>query len=174
MNEEVKEKKNKKEKTGKLNIKKFFSDNKKAIIIAVVAFLVVVLVIIGSVTLFGKSNALPNQKEHMESRLKELAKEFYEVQYYPNLANSKTGEAMTDDEKKAFAQKYKDTGITIDLASLARLYGDEKDKILEEFKNNDKACNYDNTKVVIYPKDPYNVSSYEVKIILDCGFEEEK
>ncbi len=174
MNEDLKEEKNKKEKTSKFDIKKFFGENKKAIGIAVAAFIVVVVVIVGAVSLFGESHALPNQKEHLESRLKELSKEFYEVQYYPNLANSKTGEAMTDDEKKAFAQKYKDTGITIDLASLARLYGDKKDEIMDEFKNGDKACNYDNTKVVIYPKDPYTVNSYEVKVILDCGFEEEK
>ncbi|MCM1053585.1 MAG: hypothetical protein NC483_06405, partial [Ruminococcus sp.] len=112
-------------------------------------------------------------QEILETRLKELAKDFYEVKYYPNLTNSKTGEVMTEKEKKEFATKFKDSGITIDLSSLSRLYGDEKDAILEEFKNEGKPCDYENTKVKIFPKSPYESTSYEVEIFLECGFEEE-
>ncbi len=172
-NENLEEKKGKKGITS-FDIKAFFNDNKKAVGIGAAALVVVVIVIVGVTLLFGKSHALPNQKEVLENRLKELAKEFYEVHYYPNLVSSTTKKPMTDEEKKEFAQKFKDTGITLDLSGLARLYGEQKDSILEEFKNGDKACNYDNTKVVIYPKDPYAINSYEIDVKLDCGFEEEK
>lgn len=173
MNEEVKVKKNKK-RIEISEIKKFVLDNKKTFIVSGVALLLVIIVIVGSVVLFGKGSSMSNKEDELNKRLKELGKEFYEVQYYPNLVNSKTGKLMSDDEKKEYAEKFKDTGIKIDLDSLARIYGSEKDKILEEFKNEDKACNYNNTRIIIWPKAPYEISSYEIETILDCGFDNNK
>lgn len=151
-------------------VKKFCKDNKKAIMVGIVVLLVVFLVI-GGVSLFSKKGKNDTQ-EKLENRLRELAKEFYEVKYYPNLINSTTNEVMSDEEKKSFIERFKETGITIDLDSLARLFGEKKEEILAEFKNEDKTCNYTNTKIVIKPREPYNVNSYDIEVSLDCDFEE--
>ena len=36
-------------------------------------------------------------------------------------------------------------------------------------KDNNKKCDYDNTKAVVYPKEPYKKNSYNIRIQLDCG-----
>lgn len=171
-NENLEEKKDKKG-VASFDIKAFFNNNKKAISVGAVAFILVVVVIVGATLLFGKSHALPNQEEVLENKMKELAKDFYENRYYPGLTDPKTNKPKSDDEKKDTVKKYKDTGITISLAAIVRLYSDEdKENILNEFKNEDKDCDYSKTNVVIYPKDPYTIDSYDVKVNLSCGFEE--
>lgn len=153
-------------------VKKFCKDNKKAIMVGIGVLLIVFLVI-GGVSLFSKKGK-DNTQKLLENRLRELAKEFYEVKYYPNLINQTTNEVMNDEEKKSFVERFKETGITIDLDSLARLFGEKKEAILEEFKNEDKACNYENTKIMIKPKEPYGITSYDIEVSLDCGFTEKK
>lgn len=170
---DTKDQKTKKEKKGKTDFKKLIADNKKWIIIGLVVLLVVIIAVVLIICLSGSKDKESNQKEKLEARMGELAKNFYEVQYYPGLSKS-DGSKMSDDEKKEFAAKFKDTGITVGLDSLARVNAQEKEDILKEFVNEKtgKKCDVNNTKVIIYPKDPYKSDSYTFEVILDCGFDE--
>ena len=62
--------------------------------------------------------------------------------------------------------------IKIDLENLART-SENKDELLNKFvnkKTGDK-CNVTNTKITIYPKDPFGQKDYNVETNIDCGFE---
>ncbi len=144
----------------------------KVLIIAIISAVIIALLIVGILCLFKKEPE--SQEIKLENRLKELAKDFYEEKYYPNLVSSKTNEPMTEEEKKEFAAKYEQTGITMGLESLARTFGEDKDKILKEFVNEEtkEACSPTETQIIIYPKRPYDVKSYEIEVKLACGFKE--
>ncbi len=150
-------------------IKKFIVDNKKTIIVSGVALLLVVIVIVGAVTLFGKSHALSNKKQQYENTLKDMGKDFYENYYYER--TGKNGE-----ERKTFLSKYSSTGIKIDLENLGRYNGQSnKGKVAELVDpDNKNVCDAKNTKVIIMPKEGYGKTDYEIKVELDCGFETEE
>ncbi len=109
-----------------------------------------------------------NNKKELESSLKEMGIEFYENFYYEQVGTS-------IDERTNLLSKYTDIGIKVDLDNLERYNsGKFKDKI-SEFKNarTNEKCSRTDTKVIIYPKSPYQKKDYKIEIRLDCGFEEE-
>lgn len=166
MNKEVNDKKNKK-KFEVSEIKKFIMDNKKIFIVSVVALVLVVVVIVGAVFLFGNGSAMSTKAKY-EKTLREMGKDFYENYYY-----ERTGKS--DDERKEFLSKYSTTGIKIDLENLARYNGEvNKEKVADLTDSDNKnVCDSKNTRVIIIPKEGYKKSDYEIKLELDCGFEEE-
>lgn len=145
----------------KINLKKIMSSKKN---IAIIAGVVVGIIILGIVIaiLFSRDS----QEKVLMTRMEELGKEFYEKFYYPI-------QGTTDEEKIAFAKKYETLGIKVSLDNLARYDYENKDEILEEFVNNKtkEYCDKTNSQVIIYPKEPYDISSYTIDVILECGFD---
>ena len=82
----------------------------------------------------------------------------------------------TKDAKAEFLAKFKDIGIKVNLDNLIRHNTEESDELKKEFVNSktNEACDTNNTKVVIYPKDPYGEKDYKIEVILECGFETEE
>lgn len=144
-------------KIGKLKL------NKQKLFIAGGTALALILIIIFAVFMFaGRGNS---QEEILTEKLEELGVKFYEDFYYKQVGTS-------DEEKAKFLKEYSSIGIKVDLNNLAR-YNDDPETILKEFTNSmtNKDCDKDNSKVIIYPQDPYNKDSYKIEVELVCGFE---
>lgn len=141
--------------------------NKKMVGIAggIIALIVIILLVVFLILPnLGKSEA--KVQKDFEGMLREMGKDFYENYYYDNLAK-------TDEERKDFLKKYQSIGIKIDLENLGRYNSNaNKDKVAE-FVNptTNEACDAKNTKVIIYPKEGYSKTEYDMEIELDCGFE---
>jgi len=173
-NNDLEKQKNKKEKT-KFDIKKFFQDNKKSIIVAISALLIVVLFIVIFVFCFREKT---NEKK-LETKLADLGAAFYEDYYYDSL--KKTFSA--DDKWRQELEKRKDIGIHISLDNLSRItikYSDDNiRKLKDEMKDfvNSKtkeACDMKESIVSIYPKEKYGKKDYRIEVQLSCGFEKEE
>lgn len=144
--------------------------NKKVVGIVggIIALIVIVLLVVFLILPnIGKSEA--KVQKDFEGMLREMGKDFYENYYYDNLAK-------TDEERKDFLKRYQSVGIKIDLENLGRYNSNaNKDKVAEFVNpNTNEACDAKNTKVVIYPKDNYGKTEYDMEIELDCGFETEE
>ena len=140
-------------------IKKFFS-NTRNIIICVGILLAIVLAVV-LIVVFGNSTG--KKKVELETELKELGKDFYENFYY---------DLVVKDHGVDQISKFKDVGIKVDLSNLERYKSEnvEKVKLFVNPKTNEE-CNKNNSKVIIYPEDPYGKTNYRIDIELDCGFE---
>ena len=145
-------------------IKKF---NKKTIIICCIIFVVIVAVaLILIIKPFGKS---VTHEGKLTTSLEELGRDFYENFYYNQISKD-------DEERSQFLEKYTDIGIKINLDNLSRFKSDETEEIKKEFVNDEskEECNLINSMVVIYPKKPYEKTSYSIDVVLECGYKEEK
>ena len=93
----------------------------------------------------------------------------YENFYYDQVGTN-------DTEKKEFVKKYETIGIKVNLDNLSRLDSDNNKKIVDKFVNSKtkEECDKINTRVIIYPKSPYEKTSYDIKTELVCGFDESK
>ena len=119
-------------------------------------------------------NINTSQERKLENKMIEMGKTFYEEYYYDVLTNGRSGE-----KKEALFNNYKTVGFKVNLDNLSRAlsnvgsYKNKKsDEILSDFvniKTNEK-CDVANSEVTIFPKEPYNKDSYEIKIKLKCGF----
>ena len=140
---------------GKFNLKK---------IVAFAAVLVLV-VVLGVVFAVKNGNS---QEKVLSNKLEQLGTDFYENFYYKQIGETK-------DARAEFLAKFKDIGIKVNLDNLIRHNTEESDELKKEFVNSktNEACDTNNTKVVIYPKDPYNEKDYKIEVILECGFETE-
>ncbi len=139
--------------------KNFFS---KKMNIAVVVSVVLVLIIGITVSYSLLSD---NQEKKLTAELESVGRKFYEEFYYTQIGEN-------DEERAQFLSKYSAIGIKVDLENLARTL-DNKDEELAKFinKKTNQSCNLTNSKVVIYPQDPYGKTNYKIDIVLDCGFE---
>ena len=98
-----------------------------------------------------------------------MGKDFYENFYYEQVGS-------TNEERANFLSKYESIGIKINLDNLSRYDNNKNADKLNEFvnKKTNKSCDKVNTKVTIYPKKPYNKTSYKIETQLDCGFSDKK
>jgi hypothetical protein len=150
--------------------KMFSVENRKksiSIICGIVAAIVVmVIVILFATGILGNKNK--KVEKQLTARLEELGRNFYEDFYYNQVGKD-------DEARKEFVKGYSQNGIKINLDNLARSNTTKQESILNEFKNaSGEACNSSNTKVAIYPKEPYGVKDYEIKVTLDCGFDKKE
>lgn len=128
----------------------------------------VVLALIIAIVLLIIFNPFLNEnekiKKQLEARLEELGRDYYENYFYDQFGKD-------EQSKKEFVKGYAQHGIKIDLENLARRYTKESSNIIAEFKNaSGEACDTKNSKVSIYPKEPYTNKDYEIEVSLECGF----
>ena len=143
-------------------IKEFFKDKKniKVVGCAVGGIVVIALIVLVLVLFVFKSNEAKLTKE-----LEDVGRNFYEEFYYKQVGNS-------DSDKSEFLSKFSTIGIKIDLENLART-SDNQEELLKKFvnKKTGEECNKNNTKITIYPKDPYGQKDYTIETTIDCGFD---
>lgn len=154
----------------KINIRELFLDNKKGILIGLLIFTLIgiAIVLVFVFTNDSKKEQEETQKDKLNGYLSELGKSFYEDYYYDAI------ESKNEDAKRDFLSKFKDIGIKVDLDNLSRYNGNGLEEKTKEFKNEMKneECNSKDTKVIIYPKEPYGKTDYELESVLECGFSE--
>ena len=139
--------------------KSFFGFLKDKRVIVSICIVVVIAVIVTLLFFVFRSN-----KSALNKELENIGRNFYENYYYDQAGKD-------DNERKAFLAQFTTAGIKVDLDNLARASKD-KDEILNKFvnKKTGEKCNEINTKVVIYPIEPYNKTDYKIDVAIDCGF----
>lgn len=133
-----------------------------------IAVIVVVAIAVGIVWFNNQHGQ--SSEEKLTKKLESIGADFYENFYYDNVSSGKS-----EEETKTFLERFTDIGIKINLDNLSRYNQGSKAEEIKAFVN-DKTnipCEINNTRAVIYPKDPYGKTDYEVKAELDCGFEAE-
>lgn len=103
-------------------------------------------------------NQKSKKEKKIEKELEKLGKSFYEDYYY---------DAVVSQNEREFLSKFSNIGIKVNLDNLSR-YNDDgvKEKIKE--LNNEIECNNKDTKVIIYPKEPYGKKDYLIDVELSC------
>lgn len=125
-------------------------DKKKLGIIAgALGVLIIILVVVLAMSNGNKTE----NKVSLEDNLTKLANQFYEEHYYTGLQDKSTLSSL------------KESGLNISVTHLDVIV-----PIDDETKNmlDDRKCNYDNTKVYIYPEESYGAKDYKVKVELAC------
>lgn len=155
------EEKIKKEKVRK---EKKLTDRQKKLII----YAIIVILIIGVILLFFVSEK-SQEKEKSDTEkaieyVRELGKDFYEDYYYEQLSDLKENEMIED--IPTFLANFKETGISVSLNVVIQNHFRTKEAIKKEI--GEYNCDFDDTKVMIYPSDPYEKTSYKIAPILNC------
>ncbi len=134
-----------------------------SLIVLILLILGICIPIVVSKKSFSKKTI--SQEEQLTEYLKELGKDFYENVYYQQIGQD-------EESRKVFLTKLKHDGIKLTLNSLSTHKIEENKDKIESFVNNEtkKACNKENTKVIVYPQAPYGQTDYKIEITLDCGF----
>lgn len=138
--------------------------NKKNCFIALATLILIIAIVLIITFTFKES-----EEDKLNDMLKELGINFYENFYYDQVGTN-------DTEKKEFVKKYETIGIKVNLDNLSRIDSDDNKKIVDKFVNSKtkKECDKLNTRVIIYPKSPYEKDSYDIKTELVCEFDESK
>lgn len=138
--------------------------NKEICFIAITALILTIAIVLIIIL-----NSKRSEEDKLNDMLKELGVNFYENFYYDQVGTN-------DTEKKEFVKKYETIGIKVNLDNLSRLDSDNNKKIVDKFVNSKtkEECDKSNTRVIIYPKTPYEKDSYDIKTELVCGFDESK
>lgn len=147
----------------KMNLKKL----KKEQYYILGGLVLLIIIVISLFMIFGGKSK--NESQKLSKELKQLGISFYEEFYYKQIGK-------TDEEKKAFLEKYTDIGIKVSLDNLARYKKNETETILKKFVNSktNTECDKNSSMVIIYPKEPYGKNDYRIDANLVCGFEVEE
>ena len=140
-------------------IKEFFSKKTNIIICCAIVAVIIIGVVLAIVLGGG------NQEKELTKELESMGRNFYENFYYSQIGEN-------DEDRSAFLSKFSALGIKVDLENLGRTL-ENKDEQLAKFvnKKTNQQCNQTNTKITIYPQDPYGKGDYKIEVTLDCGFE---
>lgn len=141
-------------------------NNKKIILWA--GLILITILLIAGLTVLTKDKATytKNEQERLSNYIEKKSKNFYENIYYPQLSD-------IVDEVDTFLQNFEEEGIPLSINVLIEQNVITEEEAQKEMKNKDNntQCDFNNTKAVIYPKNPYKKDSYKLEIRLDCNLE---
>ena len=142
------------------------TDQQKKIALYAGIGLLIIIVLILVLVINNSNKAEKTEKERLTSYLEKKAKNFYQNDYYPQVSE------LTDD-METFLANFEQEGISMSINVLIDNGAITEAEAKENMRNkdNDTRCDYDNTKAIIYPKDPYKKDSYDIRIQLDCGLD---
>ena len=147
-----------------MEIKNYIQKNKKkSIIIGGISLLVILAIILLTIVLCSES-----KEKLLNKNLEEMGRDFYENLYYTEVGKN-------DEERANFLKEFKDLGLKISLDGLSRYKTEENKEKIDNFVNpkTKEACDKENSKVTIYPQEPYGKTDYKIEVNLVCGLEEE-
>ena len=146
-------------------MKKISEKQKKIIFYAgfILFFIVIILIFLTSNKLNENNKT---EKDRLTNYLQAKATSFYEGAYYDTIKS-------LNDDVATFLGNFTEEGISMSIQVLLENNVLTEDEVKENLINkvNNKKCDYENTKVVIYPQEPYKNNSYQVRTQLDCGIE---
>lgn len=149
-----------------INNKLVLTEKQKKIALYVGISLLVIIVLILALVLSNFNKKKVTEQERLTNYLENKATNFYQNDYYSQVSE------ITED-MPTFLANFQEEGISMSINVLIDNGVITEDEAKENMKNkdNDTKCDYDNTKAVIYPEEPYKKDSYKVRIQLDCGLE---
>ncbi len=127
-------------------------------LLMIIGIIVLIVVIVGVIIFANSNNGDMKSKidsKTLEDKLKEIGKDFYSG-YYHNLEESTRNDTLSG---------FVDNGIRIDITNV-QLLVDVDQSTLDQLKK-DK-CNFDETKITVYPKSPFGENDYSVSVELSC------
>src|SRR5574344_1442722 len=138
---------------------KLFSNKRNVIILAVLIVAIVFICVIFNKNSNSSSNVIKKQKEELSGYLEQMGKDFYENFYYDQIGDDST--------RATFLSKFTTIGIKVNLDNLSRI-SDDNASLAEKFVNSStgEACDKDDTKVYIYPTEPYGKTNYTITVEL--------
>lgn len=125
--------------------------------------LIIVIILLGFFSVLYFKNLNKKSENDYISEFTKMGEEFYSNYYYRVISTDKT-----DEQVKEYLSKFNTLGLKIDLNELEK-YNDEYKNVIENFTNDYKYCKKDETMIIIYPKEPYSNSDYELNIKMDCN-----
>ena len=132
-----------------------------------IIFLIIFVIILGFLSfVFIKNLNKSNEKSYV-SELTNIGSEAYSEYYYKIISIDKK-----DEEIKAYLKKYEKIGLSFDLAAL-KGFAINQDKneyldLINEFLKSNKKCDENRSMVIVYPKDPFGSTDFEIEIKLNC------
>lgn len=124
---------------------------KKSLIIGIS---VLVVIIIGIIVLVNTTFF----KDYLKKRdLRKITNTFYGLYY---------DEHNKDNNIKKYLSDFKNSGLGINLKDM-QIYIEDRTNSGTNYKTLEK-CDIENTKVTIYPKDPYTKKDIDIKFDLSC------
>lgn len=135
--------------------------NKIKIIICSIAAVIIIIILILLLTL-GVLNRKNTPEKQVEKTLKNMAKNFYEDLYYPNLENG------NDKKRTDFLSKFDKIGIKVNFENLSKFNTKQNEKyikIIEKYN-----CDKYGTKVIIKPTEKYKKTDYIIIVETNCNF----
>jgi len=150
-------------KVSKSNQKIFYKPSKKIVI-----YVFVVGILILAIGIYFLSKGLLNKRQSDQKRvthyIEELGKSFYEDYYYSQLNDMKNNQLI--ENIPAFLKNFESQGIPVSLNQLIELHFKTKEEIDKVLKN--YHCSFEETGFQIYPKSPYQKSSYNLEFHIAC------
>ena len=128
--------------------------NKKIVLMVVIALFCALILII----CYKKISSSSREETKLNQELSDLGSDFYQNFFYQQL---------TEEELKTYAS----VGKTINLDSLDK-YAMTINRNTDMFVNSKtkEGCNTTNSKVTIYPVEPYKNTDFNIVVSLECGF----
>ena len=125
--------------------------NKKVLMLAGGIILAIIILIIILVMIFNKKDEV--KIVALEDKLKDYTMQFYKEHYFSR------------EENREILEEYKDRGFNITITSLKTIvpFDEETESLLKE-----KNCDYSNSVIKIYPKEPYGEKDCTIKVELSC------
>lgn len=150
----------------KNNIKaviKNLTDTQKKIIMYLIISIVIIIFLLILIFVNKQNENNQTEKDRLTHYLQKTATNFYEKEYYPQLAT-------LNDDMSTFLSNFTTEGISMSVQVLidnSVITIDEAKKNMTN-KDKNKQCDFSNTKAIIYPQEPYKKNSYKVSVQLDC------
>lgn len=136
-------------------INNFFKQKSNILLISGMIILIILIIIFIVPSFKHKKNYNDDNSNFLEEQLKKIGKQFYENYYYSNLSS----------EEYAKLANFSNNGIRIDITNLEVIISLD-DSIKNQLEKDN--CDFDQTKIVIYPKEPYGKQDYSVELELSC------
>ena len=130
---------------------------KRNIIIMAIA-LVIINIVVGAILIYN------NPKNKLTRSIKYMGKDFYTNYFYNTLKEGRSNKELSE-----ILERYKDTGIKINLKNLSQFDSSKYKEEIDNMVENNK-CIDTKTRAVIYPKAPYGKDNYKIKIELNSNF----
>ena len=110
-----------------------------------------------------KNPTIKVSQNDFKEDLTKMGETIYKDYYYEITKVDKT-----DEQLKEFLGKFKDIGLQFNLVELSKFSDDNVEKI-NNFINSNKSCSKENTMVIIYPKEPYSKTDFNLEVKIDCS-----
>lgn len=128
--------------------------------------IIILLILIIAIYFISKELIERNKtdRERVTSYVEDLAKDFYEDYYYPQLSDMKKNQLIED--IPMFLSNFEHQGIPVSLNNLIETHyktEEEINKVLKEYQ-----CSFEETGFQIYPLSPYHKNSYKIDLHIVC------